>query len=1039
MGKAIGIDLGTTNTAVAVLVDGRPRVLEDEKGYKVLPSCVAFKGDGSRIVGQAARNLIITQPENTAYAVKRLMGRRFDSPEVAEVQKLVSYKIAASEDGMCKIRVGEDWYTPLQISAFILEVARVMAERTLGEPVDEAVITVPAYFNHAQRSATLEAARMAGLRCERLLNEPTAAALAYGYRKDVERRIVVYDLGGGTFDVSVLQLARGIYEVLATNGETHLGGEDFDQRIVDQLSEDFQAKTGVDPRTDPTGLQRLKDAAERAKCELSFTDRTTILIPMITMADNLETALSRLTLEGLVDDLIERTLEITKDAIKAAGLRLADVDDVILVGGQTRMPRVREAIRSLFQKEPSRSVHPEEVVAIGAAVHATSLTSQDIKQTVLLDVTPFDLGIDVAGGLFKKIIEANSQVPASFTETFATVRDHQRHVRVTVRQGGSPAAEENEFLGEFVMTGLSPAPRMETKVEVTFKIDTNGMLHASAMEQGSGERKRITIRNYAEYVQGDGSITPDLEGDLDIPNLDEIPPYVPEDPSSVNGVVARPAPRRKKGLFQRIFGRRDQAKGTAKPTPSPVVAAETEGAEAVGDAEATAPQMPAFLQELSEDDVAVMEPVDELDMSTGLDAVGGGLDALGLDALGLGELTPLSSADLVPVGRPSSTAEPLTEDDSEELFVMPDSDEEIYEDEELFEDDADEAVLGDEAEPTEQYGAEEEVEFLEDDGLLVDEEDAFLEEEVVLFEDEDALPEEEDLTEEADRRSVVDAEEDATDTVDTSSTSAVDLSAPEWEEFVPIPDDPPDGPEAAEQMAAHEDQTEENTLDGLLVHEDFEVDDSTRSLVEALNSPEAIPLPVSDVREELLWDDDDLPDDGTVEFTRDGATSTPRAASWTSSMLGNDPPLGDAETLVPTSKAMNGIGASNGLTIDGEPDDFEEAPTDPPLEIDTSGDRPRMRITYSDDLRLAEDLTKGLRRGGCFVSSETPLDEGIECVIEYSSPGLDGTIEIAAVVTWSTAAGGVSANGHPPGMDVEFDTERAQRTVLSERIEALRG
>ena len=978
MGKAIGVDLGTTNTAVAVLVDGRPRVLEDEKGYKVLPSCVAFKGDGTRVVGQSARNLIITQPENTAYAVKRLMGRRFDSPEVAEVQKLVSYRIAQADDGMCKILVGEDWYSPIQISAVILQVAKQMAERTLGEPVEEAVITVPAYFNHAQRSATFEAARLAGLRCERLLNEPTAAALAYGYRKDVERRIVVYDLGGGTFDVSVLQLARGIYEVLSTSGETHLGGEDFDQRIVDQLSEDFQAKTGVDPRTDPTALQRLKDAAERAKCELSFTDRTTILIPMITMADSLETGLSRLVLEGLVEDLIERTLEITRDAIKAAGLRLADIDDVILVGGQTRMPRVREAIRSLFQKEPSRSVHPEEVVAIGAAVHATSLTSTDAHKPLLLDVTPFDLGIDVAGGLFKRIIEANSQVPASFTETFATVRDNQRLVRVAVRQGGDPLAENNEFLGEFVMTGLSAAPRMETKVDVTFKIDTNGMLHVSATEQGSGERKRITIRNYAEFVKGDGSVAPDLEGDLGGPDEEELAAEAAAAGGSAAGAAPQP------GFLRRLFGGRKKASPAI--TPDPGSAPPAEGASPEQDL-GLPPEMPAFLQELGDADLTSLEATEGLEAPSGLDAVGEGLDALGL-----GDLTPLSAADLAPVV-PASDLTPIaapelpaaaSADDSTDAFVMPapDDDEEFYEDEdfEVYDDEEDLGAFG---------GAEDEdLEAYEGEAVLLD-----------------------------------GAEHD-TDDAGFGPPEAAPLEAEpsHSDPFAPPPlagfGDPTESP-----LVGASSQPGAGFLSPLDDDEAFEVDDSTRTLVEPIAeaSPEP-PLPASEFVEEQLWTDDDLPDDGTVEYTRDGATSTPRSADWKLADVGLEVTYAD-QTLV-----------------DAVPVDFDEAPTDPPIEVAApSSGNVRLRMAYPSSQRLADDLVTGLRRGGCFVSTDEPMAVGATCLLEYTAPDLPDPIQLEAIVTWSTRDPSTSAVGHTPGMDVEFRTKRDHRKWLVRTLESFRA
>ncbi|MBN1336209.1 MAG: Hsp70 family protein [Deltaproteobacteria bacterium] len=500
MSRTIGIDLGTTNTAVAVVVDGRPKVLEDEKGYKVLPSCVSSKGEGRYIVGLAARSLILSAPERTVYAIKRLMGRRWDAPEVENARERVSYEIEAAPDGGVRMRLGNESLSPPEISAILLQVAQQIAERALGERVEEAVITVPAYFTHAQRQATLDAARMAGLRCHRLLNEPTAAALAYGYRKDLERTVVVFDLGGGTFDVCILRISGGYYEIMATRGDSYLGGEDFDFRLVDHLADAFQSQHGVDLRQDRSALQRLKDAAERAKCELSFTDRTTLLIPRISGTSNLEMVVSRATLESLVDDLVARTLETTRRALTDAGLAFGEIDDVILVGGQTRMPKIREAVSGLFGREPNRSVHPEEVVAIGAAIHAASLEEGATAEPILLDVTPFDLGIDAAGGLFTPILQRNTKIPASRTRTFATVHDNQDRVRITVRQGEALKAQQNEFLGEFLLEGIRPAPRMEARVNVTFRLDSNGMLHVQAADPATGERKQITIRNYADVA-----------------------------------------------------------------------------------------------------------------------------------------------------------------------------------------------------------------------------------------------------------------------------------------------------------------------------------------------------------------------------------------------------------------------------------------------------------------------------------------------------------------------------------------------------------
>jgi molecular chaperone DnaK len=550
MAKVIGIDLGTTNTAVAVLEKGRPRVIEDDKGYKVLPSCVSAKPDGDFIVGQAARNKILTDPDRTVYAIKRLIGRRYDSQQAQEAKRRMPFKIEPAPDGGCLVQMGEHMYTPIEVCSIILQVAKQIAETALGDTVDEAVITVPAYFNHQQRSATFEAAKLAGLKCERLLNEPTAAALAFGFKKTGERTLALYDLGGGTFDISVLRLSSGVYEILATRGDTYLGGEDFDFRIVDWLADQFQSEHGIDLRTDRTSLQRLKDASERAKCELSFTDKTTILIPRITPELNLERAFDRLTLEGLVEDLIGRTLQTVRKAVNDSGLQLADIDDVILVGGQTRMPRVREAISGLFGKEPSRGVHPEEVVAIGAAVHAHSLNDVEAKRPVLLDVTPFDLGIDIAGGLFQPIIARNSQIPASQTQMFSTTRDNQETVRVTVRQGENRIADENEFLGEFVMAGITLAPAMHSKVEISFRLDANGMLHVTGAEPETGEQKQITIRNYAEVARGEGRSEPSVHGDAVQDPVGrkpraKSPPMIKSKKEKQAAAKAKPAPKPK--------------------------------------------------------------------------------------------------------------------------------------------------------------------------------------------------------------------------------------------------------------------------------------------------------------------------------------------------------------------------------------------------------------------------------------------------------------------------------------------------------------
>ncbi|MSQ04189.1 MAG: hypothetical protein EXR71_20255 [Myxococcales bacterium] len=576
MGRIVGIDLGTTNTAVAVLQDGRPRVIEDDRGYKVLPSVVSARGEGRFIVGQAAHNLILTHPDRTVYATKRLIGRRFDSPEVQRCRERLQYEIKEGPDGGVLVQIGDEWMSPAEVAAVVLQVAKSITEKAIGEVVDEAVVTVPAHFNHLQRQETIEAARMAGFKCDRLLNEPTAAALAYGHRKSVERTLVVFDLGGGTFDVTVLRLSAGVYEVLATSGDTWLGGEDFDYRIVDHLADAFQTRTGSDLRTDRNALQRVKDAAERAKCDLSFSDRANVVIPHVLAGQNLEAVLTRSDLESLTGDLVQRCLDVTRAAVADAGLPLSEVDDVLLVGGQTRMPRVREAVSGLFGREPSRAVHPEEAVAVGAAVHGAALADPDEPQVVLLDVTPFDLGIDAAGGMFSMIVARNAQVPTSETRTFATVHDNQTSVRITVRQGESRAAAENEFLGEFVMEGLAPAPRMQTKIDVTFKLDANGILNVAAVNKQTGERQVITVRNYAERAKDPRMPTAD-EAERDEAartSRSAAPPPV---------VKATPGAKKKAGFLSSLFGS-DTSGGRkpsapvravkpAAPTPAPVAAA----------------------------------------------------------------------------------------------------------------------------------------------------------------------------------------------------------------------------------------------------------------------------------------------------------------------------------------------------------------------------------------------------------------------------------------------------------------------------------
>jgi len=495
MATIVGIDLGTTNSCVAIIKDGRPKVLEDDRGYTILPSCIATRGEGRFVVGHAAKALILNHPKNTLYAVKRLIGRKFESEEVQAATRRVAYDVTASDEGSVILRMGEYDISPVEAASIILTAAKEIAEKATGEPTADVVITVPANFNHGQRRATMEAAEAAGLNVVRLLNEPTAAALAYGFKKDIQKKIAVFDLGGGTFDVSIIEAGDDVYETLATGGNTFLGGDDFDYRIIDWLAEQFMAEGGADPREDVNALQRLKDAGERAKCELSFVDKTPVLIPRLLGNQNLEVELTRVQLEELVQDLINETVKITDATMKDAGLTIEDIDEIVLVGGMTRMPKVQETIKVFFGMNPCKGVHPEEVVAIGAAVHGYSLESEE-ESTLLLDVTPFSLGMDVAGGYFKAIISRNTTVPCAETRTFTNVQAGQSEVRVIVRMGESRVAENNEFLGEFVLGGLVAGEAMTAKVEVSFRIDGNGILHVSAIDQATGESQAIAIREY---------------------------------------------------------------------------------------------------------------------------------------------------------------------------------------------------------------------------------------------------------------------------------------------------------------------------------------------------------------------------------------------------------------------------------------------------------------------------------------------------------------------------------------------------------------
>ena len=494
MAKAIGIDLGTTNSVVAVMEGGDPVVIPNPEGSRLTPSVVGFTKDGEILVGQVAKRQAITNPENTIFSIKRFMGRRYD--EVLQEIKLVPYKVVKSQTGDARVEVRGKPYSPPEISAMILRKLKEAAEAYLGEKVTQAVITVPAYFNDSQRQATKDAGAVAGLEVLRIINEPTAAALAYGLDKKKDEVIAVYDLGGGTFDISVLEIGDGVFEVKATNGDTHLGGDDFDQCVIDWIAEEFKKEHGIDLRKDRMALQRLKEAAEKAKCELSTTLQTEINLPFIT-ADasgpkHLVMTLTRAKLEALVADLIERTLGPCRQAIKVAGVSPRDIDEVILVGGQTRMPKVQEGVRELFGKEPHKGVNPDEVVAVGAAIQAGVLKGE-VKDVVLLDVTPLSLGIETLGGVTTRLIERNTTIPTRKSEPFTTAADSQTSVEIHVLQGEREMARDNRTLGKFHLGGIPPAPRGVPQIEVAFDIDANGILNVSAKDLATGKQQAITI------------------------------------------------------------------------------------------------------------------------------------------------------------------------------------------------------------------------------------------------------------------------------------------------------------------------------------------------------------------------------------------------------------------------------------------------------------------------------------------------------------------------------------------------------------------